>query len=93
MDSGPTKYFLLTYDLETRDLDIEEFGSADGAAAEAYTELEMEHLGEDSIEVVLVGADSLETIRKTHSHYFPRVRGGLVDELERELTAALGEKY
>lgn len=36
----------------------------------AYTEFEMEHRGDKSTEVVLVGADSIDTIRKTHSHYF-----------------------
>jgi len=93
MGNGPIKHFLLIYNLDTRELLIEDFNRAGEDAAQAYTERELHHADDPSIEVVLVGADSIETIRKTHSHYFPRVEGGLVDELERELTAALGVKY
>lgn len=93
MGTGPIKHFLLMYNLDTRELEIEDFDRAGEDAAQAYTDRELEHANDPAIEVVLVGADSIDTIRKTHSHYFPRVKGGLVDELERELTAALGVKY
>jgi len=64
-------HFLLVYDLRARKLISSlRFRSADEAAA-AYGEAEREHVGNSDIEIVLVGADSLETIRKTHGHYFP----------------------
>jgi hypothetical protein len=71
------QYFLLTYALDERTLDVREFGSDYEAAAIAYTEREMQFRGDRGIEVVLVGADSLDTIRKTHSHYFADVSDDL----------------
>ena len=66
------KHFLLTYDLRAQQLvDQREFD--DGAeAAQAYAELERDNRGRVDLEIVLVGADSIETIRRTHAHYFER---------------------
>lgn len=66
----PEQYFLLIYDLNSRALQHEEFGRGHTAAAERYSELEQAHRDDDEIEVVLVGADSFDTIKRTHSHYF-----------------------
>lgn len=63
-------HFLLVYDLNTRRLlQAQPFESADEAAA-AYGRAEIEHIDDEGIEIVLVGADSLDTIRQTHGHYF-----------------------
>lgn len=35
-----------------------------------YFELELEHWGRDDLEIVLLGSDSLDTIKVTHSRYF-----------------------
>lgn len=87
MSTGPTNYFLLTYDLSTREVQVEEWhGDLHGATA-AYTDREQSFEHNDDIEVVLVGADSLETIQVTHSHYFVKQTGDLVEELVRELLA------
>lgn len=63
-------HFLLVYDHDRQRLiDMREF--RDGSrAAEAYAHLEAEHRGERNLEIVLVGADSEDTIRLTHGHYF-----------------------
>lgn len=66
----PEQYFLLIYDLTSRALQHEEFGSDHTGAAERYSDLEAQHRDDDAIEVVLVGADSFDTIKRTHSHYF-----------------------
>jgi hypothetical protein len=66
----PEQYFLLIYDLDSRALQHEAFGRDHTAAAERYSELELAHRDNDQIEVVLVGADSFDTIKRTHSHYF-----------------------
>jgi hypothetical protein len=66
----PEQYFLLIYDLTSRALQHEEFGRDHTGAAERYSALEELHRENDSIEVVLVGADSFDTIKRTHSHYF-----------------------
>lgn len=39
-------------------------------AATAYADLEREYHGTPNLEVVLVGSDSIETVRKTHGNYF-----------------------
>jgi hypothetical protein len=67
---GPDRYFILVYDIPSRQLEIHSFEEDYDAAVDAYDELEREHRRDRSIEVVLVGADSIETIHKTHSHYF-----------------------
>ncbi|MGA9377029.1 MAG: hypothetical protein ACSLE7_03610 [Mycobacterium sp.] len=37
----------------------------------AYADKEREHLdSSDSIEIVLIGSDSLETVKLTHANYF-----------------------
>lgn len=65
------RHFLLIYNIrEQRIEDLEQFGEDAGAAAERYAELEGEHRGSADYEIVLIGADSIETIRTTHSHYF-----------------------
>lgn len=70
MTTGPERYFILVYNVPSRELEIHPFEEDYAAAAEAYTHLEIENREDRSIEVVLVGADSIETIHKTHSHYF-----------------------
>jgi hypothetical protein len=69
-DTGPERYFILIYTIPSRELEIHPFEQDFDAAAEAYTDLELQHRDDRAIEVVLVGADSIETIHKTHSHYF-----------------------
>ena len=90
MTTGATNYFLLVYHLDTRELDVEKFGGNEDAAADAYTAREHEYRDEPTVEVVMVGADSIDTVRKTHSHYFATsVTSDLVADLERDLSEAI----
>lgn len=69
--SGAIQYFILVYDMATRHVDVrDEFGSDIDAANRAYVALEDEFSAKGTYEVVLVGADSLDTIKRTHSPYF-----------------------
>jgi hypothetical protein len=70
-DAMPLIHFLLIYDLEKQELvsKPEEFHDA-AAAAARYAELETEHRGDPNLEIVLVGADSIDTIKQTHGNYF-----------------------
>lgn len=62
--------FLLVYDLTLQRL-VSQRRFDDGAeAAAAYAAAEAENRGRTDREIVLVGADSIETIRRTHAHYF-----------------------
>lgn len=67
------QHFLLVYDLGAQRLiEQQEFGDGDEAAA-AYAVLERQYKGRNDLEIVLVGADSIETIKRTHAHYFDAV--------------------
>jgi hypothetical protein len=67
--TGPTQYFILVYDLTMRHVEVHEYGDDVEQANTAYSTLEDEHAG-GKYEVVLVGADSIDTIKRTHSPYF-----------------------
>ena len=76
------RHFLVLHDAALGRLDILEFDDRDAAMA-AYGALEHEQDGRRDLEIALLGAGSLDTIRKTHGHYFshretrlPRVAAG-----------------
>lgn len=68
------EHFLLRFNLRTRTLeDLQKFGSDAEAATQAYASVEQEYRDRPDhtdYEIVLIGADSLETIQVTHSRYF-----------------------
>lgn len=68
------EHFLILYSLKNAELlHLEEFGTDVGKATAAYSELEREYRereDRDDFEIVLVGADSLDTVHHTHSRYF-----------------------
>lgn len=67
-----TTYFLLTFDRKRgKLLGKRRFEDQDAASA-AYAKAERSHRRDDGVEVVLVGADSEQTLRHTHGHYFDR---------------------
>ncbi|GAA1998404.1 hypothetical protein [Brevibacterium samyangense] len=81
---SPTKQFLLIRNRRTDTLETIDFGSDSAAAVAEYTSQEVAHRGQPDVEVLLVGSDSLETVRKTHSTWFPDyVRPTLKDILAR----------
>ena len=70
MARGRTIHFLLTYDRSERRLvNMERFHNG-RKAVDAYGEREREFADRPHIEVVLLGADSEDAIRVTHSIYF-----------------------
>ncbi len=50
-------------------MDVQVFTSAAEATA-AYGQLERQHLDDRDTEIVLVGSDSLDTVKRTHAQYF-----------------------
>jgi hypothetical protein len=64
------QHFLLVYDLNAQRLIAQEQFEDGAEAARAYAEHERKYQGREDLEIVLVGADSIETIRQTHAHYF-----------------------
>jgi len=79
----PLVHYLLVYDhKQEKLLEAKEFTNAAEAAA-AYAELEANHREDSNLEIVLVGADSLETIRLTHGNYFDGETPAALDRLAR----------
>ncbi|MFY9265702.1 MAG: hypothetical protein WAO61_09800 [Solirubrobacterales bacterium] len=64
------QHFLVTYDVSDGSVSIREFGPDYEAAVAAYGELEEELRDDSKFEVVLLSADSIETLKRTHSSYF-----------------------
>lgn len=76
----PQLYWILVYRLSDRHLTVRPFGPDVHTANIAYDQLEREYRDHDQFEVVLVGADSIETIEKTHSHYFVQSEDDLFEQ-------------
>lgn len=65
--------FLLIYNRSTGQLEsLKEFGSNSDAALAAYAEAEKTYRESDWMQIVLIGSDSLDTVRITHANYFER---------------------
>ncbi|EFQ83238.1 hypothetical protein HMPREF0063_11511 [Aeromicrobium marinum DSM 15272] len=79
--SNTTVHVLIVYRYDDHHLDIQQFDDIAEATA-AYAEMEALHVKDaDKFEVVLVGADSLATIEKTHGHYFAKAADSLTESL------------
>jgi len=73
----PTVHFLLVYSHTSQVLiDQSEFTDSTRATA-AYTAAEKKHANETDYEIVLIGSDSIETVMRTHGHYFNNQRDSL----------------
>ena len=70
MTEADIRHFLIVYDIPTGKAKVRDFGTDYDGAMEAYAEIEGETRGRDDLDIVLVGADSLETVKRTHSSYF-----------------------
>lgn len=74
--SDDTKHFLVTRDIGRDRTEVVEFADY-GAAQAAYEKAERQARGRSDLDIVLLSADSLETVKSTHSSYF----GANLDEL------------
>lgn len=70
MSPDEINHFLVIYDPATGGVEVRDFGNDYDAAQKAYAEMEQASGIETSLDVVLLSADSLETIEQTHSSYF-----------------------
>lgn len=65
------QHFLLVFDHAKGQLVQEQHFHEDGPSAlAAYAAKEQEHSGDRNIEIVLIGSDSIETVRLTHANYY-----------------------
>lgn len=66
-------HFLLAFDHARNELVHQlDFGTDVDRATDAYIQLEREYQNNLSMDIVLVGSDSIETVKVTHSTYFPQ---------------------
>lgn len=78
------QHFLLVYDRHLdRLVEQREFGGDAESALLAYREAERRAArnGEDQLDIVLVGSDSIETVMATHGNYFSGRARQSVDHL------------
>lgn len=65
------KHFLLVFDHDKNSLvEIVEFGADGPRAVAAYSTKESEFKDHPRMEIVLIGSDSLDTVKLTHANYF-----------------------
>lgn len=64
------KHFLVTRDTVRQETAVVEFDTDYDAAQRAYAHVERVIWSSSDLDVVLLSADSLETIKLTHSSYF-----------------------
>jgi hypothetical protein len=85
----PIKNFLIVYNWREsrldhwRDIDreLKSQGLGPEQARDLYREYEQRFTQSDGYEVVLIGSDSIDTIRKTHAHYFGELPDNPFSEL------------
>jgi hypothetical protein len=71
----PLHHFLLVFDhRQGRLIKNDQYENSDEAVA-AYSRAEREHEGTPDLEIVLIGSDSLETVKRTHANYFTNRSG------------------
>lgn len=65
------QHFILVFD-HARGHIVQEldFGSDSDAALRRYSELEEQHKDHPLMDIVLIGSDSIETVKLTHANYF-----------------------
>lgn len=70
MSPNDIQHFLVVYDVAAGHARVRSFGTDYDVAQAAYAAIEQETQNDANLDVVLLSADSLETIRRTHSSYF-----------------------
>lgn len=81
MSPDEIKHFLVSYDPATGNVAVEPFDNDYDAAQAAYSKAEHESGAKgDDLDIVLLSADSLDTIKQTHSSYF-NGKGQQLEEL------------
>ncbi len=81
----PLKHFLLIYDCSRGELrEVRPFRRPVAAVA-AYQAAEKKYDSDDNVQVVLVAADSLTTVQRTHSNFW---RGETIEGLIREIVTS-----
>jgi hypothetical protein len=74
MTPDEIKHFLVVFDPDSGDVEVRSFDTDYEAAQAAYADAEKENGLAAKLDIVLLSADSQETIEQTHSSYFEHGR-------------------
>ncbi|MGH2843936.1 MAG: hypothetical protein ACRDKL_10175 [Solirubrobacteraceae bacterium] len=89
MSAKDLNHFLVVYRISLEKAEVRSFGHDYRAALDAYNRAEEEHREAPDVEVVLLGSDSIETLKRTHSSYFELSEKN-IDQVVTEVLAAAG---
>lgn len=71
MNNGKIQHFILVFDrAQGHLLQTLDFGTKASAAINRYEDLEEEFRDSPHMDIVLVGSDSIDTVKITHANYF-----------------------
>lgn len=85
MSGSVIRQFLLVMDVREGVTEVRDLGHDYVAAMAAYEAAEAEHRGDSNYDIVLVGSDSLETVKLTHGSYFDSSADDLRKWVQREI--------
>ncbi len=89
MSALKIKHFLIVYRIHAGVADVTPYEANYDAALDAYSQQERAYRDDPDVEVVLLGSDSLDTLKRTHSSYFELSEAHLDQIVGRQL-AELG---
>lgn len=90
MTADDIQQFLIVYDVRREHAQVVELGTDYAAAIAAYEAAEAEHRNDPNYDIVLIGSDCLETVRRTHASYFTDSEAALRERVERRLAVVNG---
>ena len=65
------RHFLLVFDHRQGKLVLEKsFGQDSASALRAYAQTELDYRDQPDMEIVLIGSDSIDTVKLTHANYY-----------------------
>lgn len=70
MSAEQVNHFLIVYNIPLGLADVMSYGIDYAGALDAYAQAEERWRKDEDYEVVLLGSDSVETLKRTHSSYF-----------------------
>jgi hypothetical protein len=85
MSPNKIQQFLLVMDVKRGVTRVDELGTDYEAAVAAYEAAEAVHRGDSNYDIVLVGSDSLDTVKRTHASYFDMSDDDLRADVQREI--------
>lgn len=89
MTPSEIRQFLLVMNIRKGLTEVRDLGTDYASAVATYEAAEAEHRGDSNYDIVLVGSDSLDTVKLTHGSYFASSEDDLREAVQREI-ATLG---